>query len=141
MIKDYHPSQQQVGQIIRNIISDFHGNVSYSYSSNKELGIINVVFDRSWIGEETGGAGTKEEIKIIIKAFGNAAVRAKKSGFDGVQIHAAYGYLLSQFLNPYHNQRKDEYGGDLAGRAKLIFEINEEIRQHVVPCPTTGYSK
>ena len=47
MIKDYHPSQQQVGQIIRNIISDFHGNVSYSYSSNKELGIINVVFDRS----------------------------------------------------------------------------------------------
>ena len=47
MIKDYHPSQQQVGQIIRNVISDFHVNVSYSYSYNKELGIIKVVFDRS----------------------------------------------------------------------------------------------
>lgn len=74
---------------------------------------------------------TKEDINVLIKAFGDAAVRAKKAQFDGVQIHGAHGYLLSQFLNPYHNQRTDQYGGSIENRARIIFEIYEEIRQRV----------
>jgi 2,4-dienoyl-CoA reductase-like NADH-dependent reductase (Old Yellow Enzyme family) len=71
---------------------------------------------------------TKSEIFQIIEDFKNAAVRAKKSGFDGVQIHAAHGYLLSQFLSPFFNKRKDNYGGSIENRARLILKILRAIR-------------
>ncbi|MBA7682293.1 NADH oxidase [subsurface metagenome] len=71
---------------------------------------------------------TKAEIFQTIKDFKKAAVRAKKSGFDGVQIHAAHGYLLSQFLSPFFNKRKDGYGGSIENRARLILEILRAIR-------------
>ncbi|MDK2586138.1 NADH:flavin oxidoreductase [Romboutsia sedimentorum] len=74
---------------------------------------------------------SKEEIKNLIIDFANAALRAKKAGFDGVQIHAAHGYLLSQFLSPYYNKREDEYGGDIENRGRIIFEIYEVIRELV----------
>lgn len=74
---------------------------------------------------------TKEEIDKLIKAFGDASLRAKKAGFDGVELHGAHGYLLSQFLNPYYNRRKDEYGGSIENRARIIFEIYEEVRNQV----------
>ncbi len=61
---------------------------------------------------------TKEDIKKLVKAFGEAAGRAKEAGFDGVQIHSAHGYLLNQFLSPLHNLRKDEYGGSIENRAR-----------------------
>ena len=71
---------------------------------------------------------TKNEIFQIIEDFKNAAVRAKKAGFDGVQIHAAHGYLFSQFLSPFFNRRKDNYGGSIENRARLILEILLAIR-------------
>jgi len=71
---------------------------------------------------------TKSEIFQIIEDFKNAAVRAKKAGFDGIQIHAAHGYLLSQFLSPFFNKRKDNYGGSIENRARLILEILRAIR-------------
>lgn len=74
---------------------------------------------------------TKEEIKEIIAAFGTAALRAKKAGFDAVEIHGAHGYLLTQFLSPLANQRQDEYGGSLANRARFIIEVIEEVRRKV----------
>ncbi len=74
---------------------------------------------------------TKAEIFQTIKDFKKAAVRAKKSGFDGVQIHAAHGYLLSQFLSPFFNKRKDEYGGSIENRARLILEILQAIRSEL----------
>ncbi len=74
---------------------------------------------------------TKENIKTLTESFGNAALRAKKGGFDGVQIHAAHGYLLNQFLNPYYNKRQDEYGGNIKNRSRIIFEIYENIKQKV----------
>ncbi len=74
---------------------------------------------------------TKNEIFQIIEDFKNAAVRAKKSGFDGVQIHAAHGYLLSQFLTPFFNRRKDEYGGSIENRGRLILEILQAIRTEI----------
>jgi 2,4-dienoyl-CoA reductase-like NADH-dependent reductase (Old Yellow Enzyme family) len=71
---------------------------------------------------------TKNEILKTIEDFKKAAVRAKKSGFDGVQLHGAHGYLLSQFLSPFFNKRKDGYGGDVENRARLILEILQAIR-------------
>lgn len=76
-------------------------------------------------------AMTVEDIKRTVQAFGDAAQRAVKAGFNAVEIHAAHGYLLSQFLSPYYNQRKDAYGGCLENRARLLVEVYQEIRQRV----------
>lgn len=70
----------------------------------------------------------KIEIKQLIKAFGDTAERAKKAGFDGVEIHMGHGYLLAEFLSLYSNKRTDEYGGTLDNRVRLPLEIYNEIR-------------
>lgn len=74
-----------------------------------------------------------EDIKYLTKAFTDATLRAQKAGFDGVQLHGAHGYLLSQFLMPYYNRRDDEYGGSLQNRARIIYEIVTSIRKAVGP--------
>ncbi|MGL5380377.1 NADH:flavin oxidoreductase [Clostridium sp.] len=74
---------------------------------------------------------TKDEIKYLVKAYADAAKRVKESGFDGVEIHSGHGYLLSQFLSPYYNKRKDEYGGSIENRGRIIFEIYEAMRTAV----------
>ena len=74
---------------------------------------------------------TKDEIKYLVNSFKEAARRVKESGFDGVEIHGAHGYLLSQFLSPYFNKREDEYGGSIENRGRIIFEIFEAMREAV----------
>ncbi len=76
-------------------------------------------------------AMTVDDIKRTVIAFGDAAERAIKSGFDGIQIHAAHGYMLSQFLSSHYNKRSDRYGGNLENRAKFLLEVYTEIRQRV----------
>jgi len=71
------------------------------------------------------------EIKTIVKEFKDAALRVKDAGFDGVELHCAHGYLLSQFISPLTNKRTDEYGGDIFGRIKIHLEIIKEIRHAV----------
>jgi 2,4-dienoyl-CoA reductase-like NADH-dependent reductase (Old Yellow Enzyme family) len=68
------------------------------------------------------------ELSRIVESFGDAALRAKRAGFDGVQIHAAHGYLLSEFLSPHFNKRTDAYGGSLENRARLLLEVVDKIR-------------
>ncbi len=82
-------------------------------------------------GVQKASAMTDDDIQRTVKAFGDAAQRAFNSGFDAVQIHAAHGYLLSQFLSPFYNERDDGYGGTLENRAKLLIQVYEEIRQRV----------
>lgn len=82
-------------------------------------------------GVRKASAMTADDIKRTIAAFGDAAERAVKSGFDGIQIHAAHSYLLSQFLSSHYNKRSDEYGGNLKNRARLLLEVYTEIRQRV----------
>jgi 2,4-dienoyl-CoA reductase-like NADH-dependent reductase (Old Yellow Enzyme family) len=75
----------------------------------------------------------QEDIRRVVRAFGNAAARAQRSGFDAVQIHAAHGYLLSQFLSPAVNARTDEYGGALENRGRIVLEVLRSVRQAVGP--------
>lgn len=74
---------------------------------------------------------TAKEIEDIRDKFIDAAVRAKKAGFDGVEVHSAHGYLLDQFLSPLSNKRKDQYGNDIYGRIKLHLDIIKGIREKV----------
>ena len=74
-----------------------------------------------------------DEIHDIVQRFGVCAPAVKEAGFTGVQIHAAHGYLLSQFLSPRSNQRIDVYGGDLANRARALLEVVASVRAAVGP--------
>ena len=74
-----------------------------------------------------------EEIHEVARAFGEAARRGRDAGFDGVQIHAAHGYLLSQSLSPAFNKRTDAYGGSVENRARLLIETLHEVRSTVGP--------
>jgi 2,4-dienoyl-CoA reductase-like NADH-dependent reductase (Old Yellow Enzyme family) len=74
-------------------------------------------------------AMTRDEIGELVKDYGRAALRCRESGADGVQLHGAHGYLVSEFLSPYFNKRDDEYGGSIENRARLLFEIYDEIRR------------
>ena len=80
-----------------------------------------------WEGREL----SSEEIWGIIEAFSNAAERALEAGFDGVQIHGAHGYLISEFLSPRLNRRSDEWGGSLQNRMRLLVEVYEAIRERL----------
>ncbi|MGQ9584265.1 MAG: oxidoreductase [Anaerolineae bacterium] len=70
------------------------------------------------------------EIEQIIQDFGQSAARARRAGFDGVEIHAAYHYLVGAFLSPHTNRRKDRYGGDFERRIRFAVEIVQAIRHH-----------
>lgn len=72
---------------------------------------------------------TLEEIAALKNKFISAAFFASQAGFDGVELHAAHGYLLSQFLSPYTNQRQDQYGGSTENRARLLLEIITAIKR------------
>ncbi len=74
---------------------------------------------------------TKEQIADIIEKFVTTAKLAEAAGFDGVEVHAAHGYLISQFLSPLVNTREDEWGGSLENRARLLLEIVRGIRESV----------
>lgn len=68
-----------------------------------------------------------EDIREIVDAFGAAADRARRAGYDGIELHAAHGYLISQFLSPFHNHREDEYGGSLENRIRFFREVIEAV--------------
>lgn len=71
----------------------------------------------------------ESDIRNVIKCFGQAARRAKEAGFDGVQLHAAHGYLLSQFISPYTNRRTDKWGGSTGKRVRILIEVLKECRR------------
>ena len=80
---------------------------------------------------------TEDEIQEVIQRFVDTALRAQEAGFDGVQIHAAHGYLLSQFLSPLTNKRNDSWGGTAEKRAQILYTIIEKVRsalgaEHIV---------
>jgi 2,4-dienoyl-CoA reductase-like NADH-dependent reductase (Old Yellow Enzyme family) len=76
---------------------------------------------------------TVGDIQDLVSAYVRAAERAKASGFDGVQVHAAHGYLFSQFLSPAFNRRQDAYGGSIENRSRALCETVAAVRQAVGP--------
>ncbi len=76
---------------------------------------------------------TIEEIQDIVHAFGDSALRAKKAGFELVEIHGAHGYLLTNFFSPHTNHRTDLYGGSLENRMRIYVEIVRDVRKKVGP--------
>ncbi len=85
------------------------------------------------VSQQETRALTHDEIIELIGQFGDAALRCKKAGIDGVELHCAHGYLLQQFLSPYTNFREDEYGGSFENRIRIVLEINEDIRKKCGP--------
>ncbi|WP_282114111.1 NADH:flavin oxidoreductase/NADH oxidase family protein [Pseudoalteromonas arctica] len=78
-------------------------------------------------------AMTQTDIDDVITRFTQTALQAEKAGFNGVQIHAAHGYLLAQFLSPLTNKRNDKWGGSLQNRARLLLEITRSIKAACSP--------
>jgi 2,4-dienoyl-CoA reductase-like NADH-dependent reductase (Old Yellow Enzyme family)/NADPH-dependent 2,4-dienoyl-CoA reductase/sulfur reductase-like enzyme len=76
---------------------------------------------------------TIEEIRRVIKDFGDSAARAVEAGFELIEIHGAHGYIINQFMSKFSNIREDEYGGDTKGRSRFALEIVEEVRKKVGP--------
>jgi len=83
-------------------------------------------------------AMTEPQIRATVERFATTAGRAERAGFDGVEVHAAHGYLLSQFLSPLVNQRSDAWGGQLENRARLLLAVVGAIRSVVSPSFTVA---
>lgn len=94
-------------------------------------GFFDIEHNRFW----TPKALTTQEVKELVQDFAKAAQRSVKAGVDVIEIHAAHGYLLHQFLSPISNRRTDEYGGSFENRTRLLFEVIEAIR-NVIPAST-----
>lgn len=85
--------------------------------------------ERSYFADSVNKGLTSKQIKVLINQFIDAAERVQKSGADGVELHAAHGYLIQQFLSPNTNKRTDEYGGSLENRMRFLLEIIAGIRK------------
>ena len=93
----------------------------------------------AYVDEAKGArALTTGEVAAVVEDFAGAAARAERAGFDGVEIHGAHGYLLCQFLDPVRNLRDDGYGGDYAGRVRIIHEVVAAIREATGPDVQVG---
>ncbi|MBL7174524.1 MAG: FAD-dependent oxidoreductase [Desulfobacteraceae bacterium] len=108
----------------------FHAG-RYTHSSEIGEQAVSASDVRSRLTGETPRPLSTEEIKRIVNRYSEAANRAKEAGFDGVEVIASTGYLVSQFLSPLSNKRSDEYGGDLVNRMRFGLEIAEAIREEV----------
>lgn len=143
----HHPGRQNLGLLV--------GTVPFSILMNKYIPFYNKLLykiipvgkvllkyhlvprvmapskcERSYSSDGINRKMRKSEIKKLIKQFVEAAVRIQKSGADGLELHAAHGYLIQQFLSPNTNKRKDEYGGSLENRMRFMLEIIKGIRKN-----------
>jgi len=78
---------------------------------------------------------SKDEIRRIVESFGDAARRGNDAGYDMIEIHAAHGFLINQFLSPISNKRNDEYGGNLTNRIRILIEILEDTKHKIGNLP------
>jgi len=102
-----------------------------AFSPNKGAGPQTIIApsampaDEGW---EMPEALSLEQIREVVEAFRAAAQRARQAGYDALEVHAAHGYLLHEFLSPLANQRGDSYGGSLENRARLLLEVVDALR-------------
>ena len=116
------PSQQLL-DYHRSVAAGGVGMTTIAYAAVAQSGLS---FDRQlWIVRGL----RKDELPAMAKAYGRSVNLAREAGFDAVEIHAGHGYLISQFLSPYTNHRKDEYGGSLENRMRFMDMVMEEVMQ------------
>ncbi len=111
-----HPGRQAIGFLNKEVVAP-------SAIKTSVTGMSGMFKNPRALGED--------EIKEIIHRFGTTAAILKEAGFTGVQIHGAHGYLVSQFLSPLTNHRKDKWGGDLENRMRFVLEMYRDIRKNV----------
>ena len=130
-ILDYKKFTDVIHKYDANIIMQ----IVYGGSQTRSAQLSSKIWGPSAIKNESSGIVpiemTKADIDYLVDSHAKAAARAKASGFDGVEIHAAHGYLLSQFLSPHYNNRTDKYGGSIENRARIILEIYAAVRTEV----------
>jgi 2,4-dienoyl-CoA reductase-like NADH-dependent reductase (Old Yellow Enzyme family) len=125
------PSLQLMTEVVHRLGGKIVMQLSHAgcFASQKSTGS-----DR-WVVSDDGKPGahvmTAQDIGNITAAFAEGARRAQMAGFDGVQLHSAHGYLLSQFLSPVFNHRDDDYGGDIQNRARMVLEVCQAVRKAV----------
>ena len=105
------------------------GQVQEEHPHGIEPTAPSAIFDE--IFQRTPRALSLEEIGEIIDAYAEGIRRAREADFDGVQLHAAHGWLLSSFLSPRTNQRDDQYGGSTENRTRIVTQIYESARKKV----------
>lgn len=117
------------------IVQIFHGGARApsALSGTQPLSASSGLLPGSGPTAEHARAATPDEIRAIIRAFAEAARRAEQAGWDGVELHGAHGYLLSQFLSPLSNQRTDEWGGSHENRLRLLREALAAVKAAVSP--------
>lgn len=149
MVELHHPGRQNLGLMIGtvpicNIGSKLMGNLYTKILTQavipqgKKLQDKHIVprtvapskCERSKMSDSVNRELSVKEIKRIICQFVEGAVRVKKAGCDGVELHAAHGYLIQQFLSPNTNKRTDQYGGSLENRMRFLLEIIDGIRSN-----------
>lgn len=147
MVELHHPGRQNLGLMIGtvpicNIGSKLMGNLYTKILTGavippgKKLQDKHIVpktvapskCDRSKMSDSLNRELSHKEVKRLICQFIEGAVRVKKAGCDGVELHASHGYLIQQFLSPNTNKRSDEYGGSLENRMRFLLEIIDGIR-------------
>ncbi len=130
-IEDYRPFTEMVHQHGARIVMQ----IVYGGSPGQAHADLPPVWGPSSVRNERSGIVPVEmsqaDIRLLTRLFADAALRVKQAGFDGVQIHGAHGYLLSQFLSPKFNQRSDAYGGSVENRSRIILEVYAAVREAV----------
>jgi 2,4-dienoyl-CoA reductase-like NADH-dependent reductase (Old Yellow Enzyme family) len=120
------------------IVQLFHGGVRATQRLTGEQVWSASTWHEDGATFEVPRPATEPDLARVIEQFAAAARRAQLAGFDGVELHGAHGYLLSQFLSATMNPRSDGWGGDLAGRARLIREVARAVRARVGAQFTVG---
>ena len=113
------------------VVQVFHGGVRAASAQSGVQPWSASVWHEDGPKFETPRAATIADLEGVIARFADAALRCQRAGFDGVELHGAHGYLLSQFLSRTMNPRSDGWGGDAVGRARLIREVMRAVRAKV----------
>ncbi|WP_321948284.1 NADH:flavin oxidoreductase [Paraburkholderia sp. J10-1] len=122
-----------VGQMKQHTVDGLYAEKGAGYRPPRRVGPSGLF---GGIGKPTtldGEPAVPADLEAIVEAYGKAAINAKMTGFDGIELHAAHGYLLDQFLWPGTNRRTDEWGGSPANRARLVANVVAEIRRMTGP--------